>query len=196
MAKVIEHHPQPTLCWGCKNANRFKCSWFNPANPQPVPGWTAVLRKVHGVKGDSYLVKECPNFAPEPPRDGRPNTTPSSGVAGVVWYAEAGQWEARICANGKKYYLGRYVSLQEAIAARRAAERALARGREPESERTTQTGVCHLKSSWTAHIRHQGKRYYLGSFNTQEEAMAARMAAEEAIARGGEPTLKRRKRHG
>ena len=57
----------PSLCWQCNNTNRHKCSWFNPADPQPAPGWVAE-RRVRPLLGETYTVTECPNFVPEPPR--------------------------------------------------------------------------------------------------------------------------------
>lgn len=115
-----------SLCWYCKNTNRFKCSWFNPVNPQPVPGWVAELRHVKGVKGDSYRVKECPNFDQvAPPPEQRPphhiGVTPT----------KEGYWQARIYWRRRDYYLGHFKTEQDAIAARKAAEEAIKRGEEP-----------------------------------------------------------------
>ena len=63
-----------TLCWDCANTNRFKCTWFDPDDPQPVPGWVATPTIVHSQRGDtfgliktslrSYIVHRCPNFEP------------------------------------------------------------------------------------------------------------------------------------
>lgn len=196
----------PTLCWGCKNTNRFKCPWFNPADPQPVPGWVAEPRVMYrGVQ--SYLVKECPKFEPEPPREERREYMPVSGVTGVRWDPTADRWDVRINSRGNQYYLGRYASLLDAIAARKAAEKAIARGEEPQRKRDQLKeqpqrkelqreefsrdegcrGVRRVDGCWVARIGHNGKRYYLGCFKTKEEAVAARKAAEEAIERGEKP---------
>lgn len=43
-----------------------------------------------------------------------------SGHRGVYWHA--GKWTAGIKANGKNQYLGRFNSIEEAVAARKAAE--------------------------------------------------------------------------
>lgn len=62
-----------TLCWDCANTNRFKCTWFDPDNPQPVPGWIAEMNTVRSQRLDgtayavnliSYHVYQCPNFEP------------------------------------------------------------------------------------------------------------------------------------
>lgn len=208
----MDYKPGPqesTLCWKCKNTNRFKCPWFNPANPQPVPGWVAEPRVMYrGVQ--SYLVKECPKFDPEPPREERREYMPVSGVTGVRWDPTAERWDVRINSRGKQYYLGMYASLLDAIAARKAAEKEVARGEEPqrkEPQRKEQPqredlrrdeitspddcrGVHRRARHWVARLSSNGKRYYLGYFKTKEEAIAARKAAKEAIARGEEPRAK------
>lgn len=63
-----------SLCWKCKNTNRFDCSWFDPDDPQPVKGWIAKPTEIYcncGYDGSgrsfrhatsSYHVYECPNF--------------------------------------------------------------------------------------------------------------------------------------
>ncbi|MEY4838685.1 MAG: hypothetical protein RLZZ475_2544 [Pseudomonadota bacterium] len=51
----------------------------------------------------------------------RPSTN-VSGVKGVSWVAERGQWLARITVHGRKIHLGQFNSKEEAIAARRAGE--------------------------------------------------------------------------
>lgn len=74
-----------TLCWKCKNTNRFKCSWFKDFTP--VHGWTAkhtvrhytythyrhdgdklvAYKTEHNI--ESYHVIKCPNFDPEHQRE-------------------------------------------------------------------------------------------------------------------------------
>lgn len=74
-----------TLCWNCKNTNRFKCSWFKDFTP--VPGWVAektirnythtstwrdrgkIRRRSFAHEVESYYVIECPGFEPEPERE-------------------------------------------------------------------------------------------------------------------------------
>ncbi len=46
----------------------------------------------------------------------------TSGVTGVAWDKRASRWQARIGLNGKQKYLGYFDSLDEAVAARKAAE--------------------------------------------------------------------------
>jgi hypothetical protein len=44
-----------------------------------------------------------------------------SGFNGVYWYARSGKWRAKVHANGKHEHLGTFGTLEEAIAARHAA---------------------------------------------------------------------------
>lgn len=179
---------EQTLCWRCKNTNRHKCSWFNPADPQPVPGWVAEPQ-VKSVVGETYLVRECPNFEPEPPR------VPvycGPVIPGVLRHGSG--WVAVIYRKKKRYHLGSFSTYEAAVAARKAAEEAAARGAEPQPKRPSRRGACTgvyiNRGRWEARITH-GKTYYLGYFATKEEAVAARMAAEEAIKRGEEPRRKK-----
>lgn len=182
---------RPTLCWRCKNTNRFDCTWFNPNDPQPVPGWVAEPREMYSGS-TTYLVKECPKFEPEQPRV-VPAYAAGVSIPGVQRrVTKTGIfWEARIMHKGENYYLGRYIFQEDATAARQAAERAVARGELPRCAQTTMDsncpGVYRGKRNWRAVINHQGKRYHLGYFTTEEKAIAARKAAEEAIERGEIP---------
>lgn len=52
--------------------------------------------------------------------------TPSnntSGHIGVVWDSDKNRWAARIKVDGKNKYLGRFVNFDDAVAARKAAEK-------------------------------------------------------------------------
>jgi len=111
----------PTLCWNCKNTNRFKCSWFDPKNPKPVDGWEAVRRDllVYNRRIESYCVVRCPNYVPEEPRDVLEDI-PQCPKTGVIW--RDGKWKAGIRVDGKYHYLGLYKTMEEAIAARIKAE--------------------------------------------------------------------------
>lgn len=186
---------ESTLCWGCKNTNRFKCSWFNPVDPQPVPGWVAEVR-VKSMIGETYLVKECPNFDPEPPRE---PVYCGPTIPGVR--RNGGGWEARLYRNKKSYHIGSFSTYEAAAAAVKAAKEAVARGGEPQRKRPEckkekaaqpdrHLGVALRGTNWEARIKHNGKVYYLGRFETEEEAVTARRAAEDAIRRGEAPMRK------
>lgn len=190
---MAEH--EQTLCWRCKNIHRDKCSWFNPADPQPVPGWVAELRPKTMI-GESYMVKECPNFDPEPKREAPPSD--KAHIPGVL--RNGCSWAAVITHKGKRYYLGTFTAYEAAVAARKAAEEAVARGEVPQHKKQRRkkpqrkeypaghcAGLRHRYNSWEVGITHNGRYFYLGSFKAKEEAIAARLAAEEAISRGEEP---------
>jgi len=49
----------------------------------------------------------------------------TSGTAGVCFFKARKQWTARICCNGKKHHLGYFSSYEEAVEARREAEKNL-----------------------------------------------------------------------
>lgn len=180
---VNKGHPM-TLCWGCQNTSRHKCSWFDPDNPQPVPGWTAEQSYVSRI-GDSYHVVACPNFLP----------LNQLKVPGVSYKPESGKWRVQIGRGGKYYHMGMFSKKEDAIAARRAAEESLARGEEPKMPESAKVcGVQALKwGKWSAKIHYQGQQLHLGTFDTKDAAIAARRAAEEAIERGEEPRRKLRR---
>ena len=50
------------------------------------------------------------------------NSISKSGVCGVEWHQQCRKWKAYINANKRRVYLGVYVNLEDAIAARKAAE--------------------------------------------------------------------------
>ena len=60
--------------------------------------------------------------------NGNTQPTPNyrSGVPGVRWDKEKQRWEARISHKGKRMRLGRYKTVDEAIEARKEAEKRLA----------------------------------------------------------------------
>lgn len=49
----------------------------------------------------------------------------TSGTLGVTWFPQTGQWRVRINANGDRVSLGLFDTLDEAVAARKGAERLL-----------------------------------------------------------------------
>jgi len=55
-------------------------------------------------------------------RNAKRHKTNTSGVTGVSWDGRRQMWKGYIYAEGKQEYLGRFDKLEDAIAARRAAE--------------------------------------------------------------------------
>lgn len=194
MAENAQVGHRLSLCWKCKNTNRFDCPWFDPDNPQPVPGWEAELIPKHRI-AETYLVKECPNFKPEPSRAPVPEKREVT-VRGIA--CQGTRWVATISHKRTKYYLGSFPTYEAAVEARLAAEAAIKRGEEPHRKPSRRPGRPAAKSSacpgvylhrgrWVARACYHGKVTHLGSFGTEEEAIAARKAAEEAIKRGMAP---------
>ncbi len=196
-----------SLCWKCKNTNRFDCSWFDPDNPQPVPGWEAELIPKHRME-ETYLVKACPKFDPETPRGPTPTKREKPEVRGL--FPQGNSWVAVIRHKKKKYYLGSFPTYEEAAQARLAAEDAIKRGEEPQphpprprgrpvrqdaARSSSCPGVYFRKREghWVARACYQGKVTHLGYFKTEEEAIAARKAAEASIRRGMAPRASRRR---
>lgn len=67
------------------------------------------------------------NLVPSTRRENMKNTAKqynnTSGVSGVVWDKSRNKWSARIEADTKLYHLGRYEKFEDAVVARRAAEK-------------------------------------------------------------------------
>ncbi len=125
-----------------------------------------------------------------------------SGVTGIGWSKAAGKWLAQICFTGENHYLGIFSDLADAVAARKAAEQALGfsashgqdnpckissggGGSPAVNNRSGVTGVHKVRwnlvgggTRWGARIVVGRKQIKLGYFDTKEEAVAARKAAE------------------
>jgi hypothetical protein len=48
-----------------------------------------------------------------------------SGFKGVSWYKRGQKWQSSICANSKRYFLGYFDNIEDAVNARRKAEEGL-----------------------------------------------------------------------
>ncbi len=58
-----------TLCWKCaRSFGENQCSWASGF--QPIPGWDAVPTVMKGAEMpfQSYFIKGCPDYMPEPSR--------------------------------------------------------------------------------------------------------------------------------
>ncbi len=71
--QIANARQRQQLCWDCKNTSGDKCSWFTKAGT-PVPGWDARPAKLtHCGKYtcETFEIRHCPNFDPEPGTDRR-----------------------------------------------------------------------------------------------------------------------------
>lgn len=121
----------------------------------------------------------------------------TSGFTGVTWHRQVGKWKAQIVFKGKNHHLGLYADIDNAIAARKAANlrfgfaethgqpdpckvSTASPGRLVRDNTSGHVGVYLVKPSgrWTASIYIKGKLLALGTFKVKEEAVAARKAAE------------------
>ncbi len=127
-------------------------------------------------------------------RQVRPRNNPS-GCLGVFWNDKSGKWQARIKFMGKAYHLGMFTDKADAIAARKAADAqfgfaenhgqtdpglasAAGPGRLRKDNKTGHVGAHLVRGRWVARLQVSGRQLHLGSFDTKEEAISARKAAE------------------
>ncbi len=149
-------------------------------------------------------------------KDDAVSRTASSGYTGVTF--RYGKWTAVIEYKKKRYFLGNYEKLEDAVAARAEAkawvvddakqleeqyaflweEKSVScnvpqRTQTAADESSTiytrrndntsgYTGVGRKRDSWTAKINYRGIRYYLGVYETMENAVAVRKEAEKYAA--------------
>ena len=119
----------------------------------------------------------------------------TSGHTGVTWNRKLGKWAAQVKYRGKNLYLGLYVDIEDAVEARKKANESLgfsglhgqdnpnttssaSPGRLKRHNVSGHLGVSLWDGRWVAAIGLSGKRKYIGSYDTKEEAIAARKAAE------------------
>jgi hypothetical protein len=78
---------------------------------------------INGIRSDNRIINLRVVTNTENTRNRKLTKTNSSGATGVYWNKKAGKWQARISADGKYKSLGYFLSLDEASAVRKAAER-------------------------------------------------------------------------
>lgn len=123
--------------------------------------------------------------------------TNTSGFTGVTWDRQRGKWSAQIVFKYQIHNLGRFLDKDDAIAARKAANlrfgfaenhgqtnpcetQPAEPGRLKRDNTSGHVGIRRATKSygWRASIGIAGKLLELGTFETKEEAIAARRAAE------------------
>lgn len=66
-SKRIVRREDDSICWYCRNTNKYKCTWFDPDNPVFPDNVKVIVRKnlqPKTKKNNDYLFKvvSCPNF--------------------------------------------------------------------------------------------------------------------------------------
>lgn len=116
---------------------------------------------------------------------------------GVLPSKLEGRWDAYIVVKARAIRIGTFCSIDEAIGARKLAEKKYwVDGEEPpirgslsKNNKTGHTGVYQDKrwgGRWTAYYGGVGRRVHIGSFATIEEAVASRKAYIAHHGIGGE----------
>jgi hypothetical protein len=79
---------------------------------------------INGRRDDNRIVnlRDVPRSINR--RNAARSTNNKSGVTGVFWNTEKGKWTAKIKVNRREIHLGHFTILEEAAAARKAAEQA------------------------------------------------------------------------
>jgi len=109
----------------------------------------------------------------------------SSGFTGVGFNKNAKKWSAYITFAGKQHFLGYFSDINEAIAARKKAEEVYFKPvLEQNEDKLEHVSSCmgvfwtSRYQKWQAKITVHGKRYSLGSYEKEEDAIRARKEAE------------------
>lgn len=111
----------------------------------------------------------------------------SSGHSGVEWFPSSKRWRVKIGVGKKHRTVGFFKDLDEAVQARKDAERKYWIGGNQFQEQVLNgrntsgvTGVSWEKGRgrWSANIRVKGKNIYLGRFIEKDSAVQARKDAE------------------
>lgn len=78
---------------------------------------------INGIRDDNRWVNLRPVTHQENQKNRKKQSTNTSGVTGVYWHIYAKKWIARIKVNGKYKHLGGFNDLDEAVKARKVAEK-------------------------------------------------------------------------
>lgn len=112
-------------------------------------------------------------------RDGHISST---GFRGVYYDAKCGKYIAQVAHKGKIYYIGRFLTAEEA---HDAYEKKRLKLGVPDNVGSG-SGVRWQEKSqrWIVNKRVRYKQYYLGSYKDHAEAEAVRLAADAAVKAG------------
>jgi hypothetical protein len=104
---------------------------------------------------------------------------------GYFFEKSTGKYVAQVKHNGKTIYLGKYASEEEACIAHIEAKQKLEDGHSATDFRKVK-GYSYSKTrgTFSATIQQNNKTFWLGEFETQEEARSAYISAKEKLDRG------------
>jgi hypothetical protein len=105
----------------------------------------------------------------------------SSKYTGVCWNKREQKWESRITYDGSQKYLGKFNTEEEASHYYQSALICINEGRIDDIKRSVKAksskhkGLCFVRNrnNWNVVIPINGKKTYLGSFKTENEAFNA-----------------------
>ena len=95
-----------------------RINWFHFYGEWPA----GEIDHINGVRHDNCLINLRDVTLQVNMQNQKRYATNASGAAGVYWASRNGKWCASIGVNGRQLHLGYYDDLDEAVAARKAAE--------------------------------------------------------------------------
>jgi len=100
--------------------------------------------------------------------------TNKAGVSGVIWCPRANKWRVNFVKNKVQWSLGHYDNVEEAIKVRRKAEQGeIKLTKRVKASNHPGIGFDKERNKWTCYKKIDGKRKYIGRFNTEKEAIDA-----------------------
>lgn len=97
-------------------AHRVVWKWWHGSDP-------VIVDHLNGVKDDNRVANLSSGTSADNAKNTPLQCNNTSGVVGVHLCNFTGRWRAEIWANGKNNRIGRFDNFEDAVAARRAAER-------------------------------------------------------------------------
>lgn len=83
---------------------------------------TGDVDHINGNRKDNRIANLRAATKGENARNAAKRRDNTSGICGVCWHRHSGKWIARIKADGKSVFLGRFANLEDAVRARKMAE--------------------------------------------------------------------------
>lgn len=87
--------------------------------------WPDEVDHINGDRADNRIVNLRSVSKQENMKNRGRSKNNTSGASGITWFKQTGQWRVRINANGNRISLGLFDTIDEAVAARKGAERLL-----------------------------------------------------------------------